>query len=43
MLKFVTTIYIKGIDAQGMQKGVGGINLNIGRETIWYNIYKIEE
>lgn len=31
------------IDAQGMQKGVGGINLNIGRETIWYNIYKIVE
>lgn len=31
------------IDAQGMKKNVGGINLNIGRETIWYNIYKIEE
>lgn len=30
------------IDAQGMKKGVGGINLNIGRETIWYNIYKTE-
>ncbi|MGB4093579.1 MAG: ABC transporter substrate-binding protein, partial [Ruminococcus flavefaciens] len=30
------------IDAQGIKKSVGGLNLNIGRETIWYNIYKIE-
>lgn len=30
------------IDGQGMKKNVGGINLNIGRETIWYNIYKTE-
>ena len=30
------------IDGQGMKANVSGINLNCGRETIWYNIYKTE-
>ena len=37
---FIPLVY--PIDAQGLKKNVGGINLNIGRETIWYNIYKTE-
>jgi ABC-type transport system substrate-binding protein len=26
-------------DAFGAKKGIGGVMVNIGRETVWYNIY----